>query len=42
MEKNLLMWLGDLGAEISGALGEKRKIAEIKITSSESGGSEPV
>jgi len=36
------MWLGDLGAEISRALGEKRKITEIKITSSEFDGSELV
>lgn len=36
------MWLGDLSAEISGALGEKWKITEIKITSSEFDGSEPV
>lgn len=36
------MWLGDLSREISGALGEKVKITEIKITSSEYDEFEPV
>lgn len=36
------MWLGNLTTEISGAWGEKRKIAEIKITSSEFDASGPV
>lgn len=33
------MWLGSLSTEISGALGEKGKIAEIKVSSTEFDGS---